>query len=310
MSGKAVKLDDVLSQRRGGATFKEVTVAVPGAHNPEIIRSIGRAMATGFASFRLIGDENEIRRLAQQSGLILSSTEVIDCADEAESCRLAAEMACAGTADVLMKGLVQTSTFVRSILAPDLGLVHEGGLISHVALFDLPTYPKLLLLSDAAIVVAPTVEQRIEIIRNVLPVARSVGIDRPKIACIAPAEKVSERVASTGEEAEIVRRMREGGVSGVEVDGPFGFDVAVDAEAAATKGIEGPVAGDADVIIAPGLDAGNALYKSMSFFGKAQVAGVVSGAKVPVVLTSRADSENAKYASLRLAIAGATAVAE
>jgi phosphate butyryltransferase len=310
MSSKAVKLDDVLSQRRGGATFKEVTVAVPGAHNPEIIGSIGRALATGFASFRLIGDADEIRRLAQTSGLVLASTEVIDCADEAEACRLAAEMACAGTADVLMKGLVQTSTFVRSILAPDLGLVPEGGLISHVALFDLPAYAKLLLLSDAAIVVAPDVEQRIQIIKNVLPVTRSVGIERPKIACIAPAERISEKVRSTGEAAEIVARVRGGAVGDVEIDGPFGFDVAVDAAAAKTKGIDGPVAGDADVIIAPGLDTGNALYKALSYFGRAQVAGVVSGAKVPVVLTSRADSEDTKYASLRLAIAGATAAAE
>ncbi|MFP4377605.1 MAG: phosphate acyltransferase, partial [Spirochaetales bacterium] len=235
---------------------------------------------------------------------------VIDGADEAESCRLAAEMACAGTADVLMKGLVQTSTFVRSILAPGLGLVPEGGLISHVALFDLPAYPKLLLLSDAAIVVAPSIEQRIQIIKNVLPVAHSVGIDQPKVACIAPAEKISEKVASTGEAAEIIRRVREGAITGVEIDGPFGLDVAVDPDAAKTKGIGGPVAGDADVILAPCLDTGNALYKSLSYFGKGRVAGIVSGAKVPVVLTSRADSEEAKYASLRLAIAGATAVAE
>jgi phosphate butyryltransferase len=303
-------MDDLLSQRRGGSRFKEVTVAVPGAHNAELIGSIGRAGATGFARFRLIGDADEIYRLAKQSGILLSSSEVIECADEFEACRLAAEMACAGTTDVVMKGLVQTATFVKSILAPDLGLVPDGGLISHVALFDLPAYHKPLLLSDAAINVHPTVEQRIEIIKNVLPVAASIGVEEPKIACIAPAEKVSEKVPSTGEAAAIVEQLQAEAEWPMLIDGPFGFDVAVDAEAAHTKQIAGPVAGDADVILVPCLDAGNALYKSLTRFGQAQVAGVVSGAKVPVVLTSRADSEQAKYASLQLAIAGAAVAAE
>lgn len=305
MSEHRDRIADRLAASSGGTTPRTPVIAVAGANNPEIIGTIEQAISKDIARFLLIGPPNEIRELAEEHSVRLSGVRILPCSGETECCKLAVDLACTGEADVVMKGLVQTAAFIRAVLHATPPLVRPGGLISHIAVADVPTHHKLLLLTDAAITVAPTVDQRLELIRNALPFARALGLERPKVACIAPVETVSEKVASTGEAAEIVERVNAGEVPGVEIAGPFGLDVALSAQAAAVKSISGPVAGDADLVLAPNLDTGNAIYKSLTIFANARVAGVVGGARIPIVLTSRADSEQTKFASIRLATAAA-----
>jgi phosphate butyryltransferase len=175
-----------------------------------------------------------------------------------------------------------------------------------VAVVDPPRYHKLLVITDAAINVQPNVEEKLELVKNAVAVAERIGIPRPKVACIAPVEKVTEKVPSTVDAARLVELCSAGPepVAAV-VEGPFGLDVAISAEAAAVKGISGAVVGDADILLVPGIDAGNVLYKSISLLAGGTMSGMAAGALVPIVLTSRADTEESKYLSLLLALATA-----
>lgn len=283
-------------------------VAVPMANNEEIIRCIAAVSRDGIAEFLLIGNQEQFERTAARCGVSVKGARFAAEEDPVAACALAARLASAGEVDILMKGLVQTADFTRAILNREHGLVDPGRLISHVAVFEVPRYHKLLLLSDAAINVAPGIEQKIEILCNAVGVARSLGIVKPKIACVAPVEKESPRIQSTVDATAIVRKYRDGELTErlgeVEIAGPLGFDLAVSTEAAEIKCIADPVAGEADIVLMPNLEAGNALYKSLTVFAGAKVAGVIAGARVPVVLTSRADSEQSKELSVLLAIAG------
>ncbi len=287
---------------------KTPLIAVPMADNEEVIRCIAAVARDGIAEFLLIGDRGRIEATAARCGVSVESARFAPADDAVAACSLAARLASSGEVDILMKGLVQTADFTRAILNREHGLLDPGRLISHVAVFEIPRYHKLLLLTDAAINVAPGVEQKIEILCNAVDVARSLGIERPRIACVAPVEKESAKIQSTVDAAEIVRRFPKGGLperlGDVEIAGPFGFDVAVSVEAAEIKCIADPVAGEADIVLMPGLEAGNVLYKSLTLFAGARVAGIIAGARVPVVLTSRADSEQSKELSVLLAIAG------
>lgn len=283
------------------------TVAVAMANNPEVIGCIGRAIDEDLARFALIGPGEEIRRTADDAGVDISAAEILEEADPVAACRSAARLAADGRAHVVMKGLVQTADFVRAILDREFGLLPEGALISHVAVADVESYHKLLFITDAAINVAPGLEEKTELIRNACMIAGSVGIEMPKVACVAPAEKRSDKVASTVDAALIVERFSSSNPpANALVDGPFGLDVALSREAASIKGIESRVAGDADIVLMHGLDSGNVLYKSISVLAHGQMAGVVAGARVPVVLTSRADSEESKFLSLLLALVSAS----
>ncbi|HUX14248.1 MAG TPA: phosphate acyltransferase [Spirochaetia bacterium] len=285
-------------------------IAVPMAENEEIIRCIAEASDQMIADFILIGDREKIEKTAAACGVSIGTAEFIPETDPIAACAKAAELASSGKADILMKGLVQTSDFTRAILNHQYRLIDEQRLISHVAVFEIPAYHKILIVTDAAINVAPGLEQKIVLVQNAVWVARSLGISRPNIACVAPSEKVSPKIQSTVDAAEIVRRNEEGALveqlGDVEIAGPFGFDVAVSTEAAEIKCVASPVAGNADILLLPNLEAGNVLYKSLTLFGGAKVAGIVAGARVPVVLTSRADSEQSKLLSVLLAVAGAS----
>ena len=285
-----------------GARRRRIAVAM--ANNPEVIGCIGRGISAGLADFVLIGPAEEIRQTAGDAGVDILAAEIVEESDPVAASRRAVRMAGDGTADVIMKGLVQTADFVRAVLDKSFGLLPPNALISHVAVADVASYHKLLIITDAAITVQPTVDDKIELIRNATEIARSIGVATPKVACVAPVEKVSEKVPSTLDAALVTKRFSdEDRPFDAIVDGPFGLDVAISSEAAEIKGIGGPVAGDADILLVPGIDAGNVLYKSISILAGGAMAGVVGGARVPIILTSRADSEESKYHSLLLALA-------
>ncbi len=280
------------------------TVAVPMANNPEVLGCIRVAVESGLARFVLIGPRDEVIRLAQDHEVDLGSATLVHETDPVSACARAASMAARGEAQVLMKGLVQTADFVRSILNRALGLAPAGGLLSHVALCDVDGFVRLFLITDAAITTYPNTTQKRAIVLNALACATALGMETPRIAMVAPVEKVSDKVISTREAAEVVAGFA--GDPRFEIDGPFGLDVAISADAAVIKGISGQVAGAADILVMPNIDAANVLYKALTGFAHARTAGIVAGAAVPVVLTSRSDSEESKLNSLRFALAAAT----
>lgn len=291
-----------LGSRASGGT---PTVAIPMANNPEVLGCIRVAVETGLARFTLIGPRDEVSRLAHDHGVDPDAATLVHETDPVRACARAATMAATGEAQVLMKGLVQTADFVRSILNRSLGLAPPGGLLSHVALCDVDGFDRLFLVTDAAITTYPNTTQKRTIVLNALACSTALGMERPRIAMVAPVEKVSDKVVSTKEAAEVVAGFV--GDSRFDIDGPFGLDVAISVDAAATKGVSGPVAGAANVLVMPNIDAANVLYKAITGFAHARTAGIVAGAVVPVVLTSRSDSEDSKLNSLRFALAAARA---
>lgn len=274
-------------------------VAVAMANNEEIIGCIGAAIEARVAQFILLGPGAELRALAARHQVSLGDAEFLEETDGRSACARAAELAATGKAQVLMKGLVQTADFVRSILARE-ELVPEGTLLSHVAMVEPAGFDRRFFLSDAAITTFPDPEQLCGLVRNAVSVARATGITRPRVAMVAPVEKVSEKIPSTVAAARVVESFADDET--FAIDGPFGLDVAISREAALVKGIGGEVAGRADIIITPSIDAGNVLYKALTGFLGVPVAGIVAGSRCPAVLTSRADSEERKLASLQFAL--------
>lgn len=275
-------------------------VAIPMPNSREVMECIRRA--SGTASFILFGDPDAIGRAADEAGTDLSGAEVIEADGDEAACEAAAALAGEGGADLLMKGLTQTSTFTRAILNKAYRLVDPERLLSHVAVFDLPAYHKPLVITDAGINIAPGVEEKREILVNAIEVCRSLGIPKPKAACVAPVERVNPKIRSTVDAAELARLAASGVFGEALVEGPLGFDMAVSGNAAGIKGGGGPVAGDPDILLLPSLDSANAVYKSLTCFASARVGAILAGARVPVVLTSRADSEETKILSLALAL--------
>jgi phosphate butyryltransferase len=299
-------------------TFEEITeirpttvgpaVAIAGADDDAILGAVASGLSSGV-KFYLVGDPESIRQTAETNGVDLGAAIIVDSgnSDEASICRTAAGLCAEGTAGVLMKGFVGTAAFTRAILDRSAGLTEEGALLSHTGLFSDPRNRQLFLLSDAAINIDPDIETKKKILANAIYVARSLGIETPRIALLAPVEKVSPKIKSTFESAELKIWLNSGALGNVEADGPFALDAAASTEAAKIKGISGPVPGRVDIYLAPNLDAGNILYKALTVFAAAKSAGILAGARVPVVLTSRADSEEVKIASLGLALRVASA---
>ena len=248
-------------------------VAVPDASHEEILGCIGRAIGR-IAEFVLIGNVPEIRLAAARAGIDLSGARFLAEEGETASCALAARLVRDGDAHLLMKGQVQTATLIRAILDRENGLTEPGRLVSHVTVCGIPRYHKPLLVTDAAITVEPGLEQKAEILRNALWVARELGIRRPRVACVAPVEKENPKIRSTVDAAALARLASDPlrGFGELDILGPVGLDIAVSAEAARTKGVSSPVAGEADILLLPGLDAANVLYKSLTAFSGALMA--------------------------------------
>ena len=259
------------------------------------------AAARGIADFALVGDAERIRREAETAGADISGARIIDERDDAQACRIAVSMVAAGEAGALMKGLVDTSVILKAVLDKETGM-RTGKHLSHMALFSLPAYHKILFVTDAAINIAPDRDAMKSIIANAVEAVSNLGVPNPKVALLAAKEKADPKMPATVEAAELAAWHRGGGISGCVIDGPLALDNAVSAESARIKGIDSPVAGDADVLVCPDIEAGNVLYKSLAFLAGGKNGGVVLGARKPVILTSRADSAESKLISIALGI--------
>jgi phosphate butyryltransferase len=288
-------------------TGAPVTVAVAAADHAATLAAAAVASDLGIARFKLFGEERSIRDAAAEAGADTARFMLIPCANHEEAARQAAWAAASGEAQVLMKGAVHTSVFTKAFLDKAKGLVPPGGLISHIAAFLVPGYPKTLLLTDGGINISPDVEQKQTILLNAVTAAASLGIESPAAALIAPVEMVNPKIQSTVDAAELVSRHREKRIFGAAaVEGPMALDVALSEEAARIKGVAGKVPGAADILLMPGLDAGNAVYKAFAFQPGALAAGIIAGLSVPVVLTSRSDNEMTRFLSLCMALAAAS----
>jgi phosphate acetyltransferase len=254
----------------------------------------------------LVGPIGKIMAVAKSSGINLSGAQVVDAAHSNASAAKAVEVVREGRAELLMKGSLHTDELMAAIVARDGGL-RTGRRISHVFIMDVPTYHKVLIVTDGAINIAPTLEDKCDICQNAIDLAQSLGLEKPKVAVLAAVETVTSKMPATIDAAALCKMAERGQITGGILEGPLAFDNAISKEAAQTKGIHSVVAGDPDILVAPDLEAGNMLAKQLIFLTNADSVGLVLGAKVPVILTSRADSVRSRIASCAVAMLAAHA---
>lgn len=276
-------------------------IAVAAAQDEELLRSIAQAWELGIADPILIGNKGEIEKIAAGSGLDLAPFDLIDEPDDRKACRLAVRLVRQGAAGSIMKGLVGTGPLLKEILDRETGL-RDRKLLSHVGLFSLASLGRSILITDAALTIAPDLSAKKQLIENAVGAARLLGADLPKVACVCALERVNPAMTATQDAAELVQMNRRGEIEDCLVGGPFALDNALFIEAARHKRISDPVAGDPDILLLPDIEAGNVLYKALSLLCEAPSAGVVLGAKAPIIVTSRSDKGETKLNSILLAL--------
>ncbi|OPL18154.1 MAG: hypothetical protein AVO35_06520 [Candidatus Aegiribacteria sp. MLS_C] len=274
-------------------------VAVVRADEVETISAIGTAVGEEMVDAVLIGPEKGIRESAEKAGVDLDGIEIIHAEDDDTASFRGVETLRNGRADVIMKGLVATSSFLHAILDRDTG-IRGPGVLSHVAAFEVPGYHKLLLISDAAMNIAPDFDMKVAMLRNAIIVAGALGIEHPKSTYVCAKEVPYEKMPCTMEAARMKEMADRGEFGDIIFDAPLAMDLAVSAEACRIKKIDTPVGGDADILILPDIEAANILYKTLIFISGGELGAVIMGAKNPVVLTSRADSAESKLCSIVL----------
>ena len=263
------------------------------------------AAKEGLIAPLLVGPAAKIAAVAKAGNLDLGGAKVVDVEDSAAAARAVA-LVREGQAELLMKGSLHTDELLSAVVARETGL-RTGRRLSHVFVMDVPTYHKVLIVTDGAINIAPTLDEKADICQNAIDLARSFGVERPKVAILAAVETVTLKMPATIDAAALCKMAERGQITGGVLDGPLAFDNAISAEAAKVKKITSPVAGDPDILLAPDLEAGNMLAKQLSFLANADSAGLVLGARVPIILTSRADSVRSKVASCAVAVLAAHA---
>ena len=293
-----VGFEDIISKANGGVMKK---VAVAAAQDDAVLEAVREAKKRGIAEAILVGDEAKIREIAKNIDMDLSEYEIIDEPDLAQAALTAVKLAHDGKVDMYMKGLVDTKNFLKSVLDKEVGL-RTGSPLSHVCVFDVPGIEQLLFLTDVAFITYPSLEDKVNIINNTLPVAKACGIECPKVAPLAAVEVVNPKMPVTVEAAELTKMNEEGVITGCIVDGPLSLDLAIDPEAAKHKGATNrKIQGDADILLFPDIHAGNLVYKAIVHMTDMKNGCILTGTKVPVVLTSRSDSFETKVNSLALA---------
>ena len=277
------------------------TISVACCQDKEVLMAVEMARKERIANSILVGDIEKTKEIAKEIDLDLSNYELIHIEDLSEASLKSVELVSQGKADMVMKGLVDTSIILKSVLDKEKGL-RTNNVLSHVAVFDIESYDRLFFITDAAMNLAPELNVKKQIIENASTVAHSLDIKIPKVAVLCAKEKVNPKMKDTVDAKELEEMCNRGEIKGCIVGGPFALDNAVSIEASKHKGITHPVAGQADILLAPDIEAGNILYKSLVFFSKSKNAGVIVGAKAPIILTSRADSEETKLNSVALGV--------
>jgi phosphate butyryltransferase len=276
-------------------------IAVANAQDKDVLLSIDQAAQLGLAEPLLIGEPQAITDLLQQLDIAHDKYEIIAAPDEVEACHTAIRLIREKKADAVMKGLVSTSIILRAILNKESG-IRAGSLLSHIGLFFVEQLGRFLIVTDAAMTISPDLEKKRGILNNAVTAARLLGLEEPKVACVCAVEKVNPDMPATLDAAELVRLNREGDIRNCLVGGPLALDNSLFPEAAKIKKITDPVAGKADILLMPNIEAGNICYKMLAFLCQSSAAGLVLGAGAPVILTSRSDNEATKLNSIILAL--------
>lgn len=295
---RGVRFRQVIEQARGLAPIR--TAVVHPVDKNALLGAIDAARA-GLIVPVLVGPEMKIRAVAAAESVDLASWALVATRHSHEAAERAVAMVRAGEVEALMKGSLHTDELMQEVVAKETGL-RTARRISHVFVVDVPTYARLLFITDAAINIAPDLDAKRDIVQNAIDLARVLGIERPKVAILSAVETLSPEIRSTIDAAALCKMAERGQITGGVLDGPLAFDNAVSEEAARVKGIESPVAGRADILVVPDLESGNMLAKQLEYLGEAQSAGVVLGARVPIVLTSRADSPLTRMTSCAVAL--------
>ncbi|MGL5150709.1 MAG: phosphate butyryltransferase [Clostridium sp.] len=289
--------DELLSKLKEAKT-KKVAVAV--AQDEPVLEAIKEAKAKGIADAILVGDREKIEVIANKIDMDLSQFEIVEESNVAKAALKAIQLVSTGKADMVMKGLVDTATFLRSVLNKEVGL-RTGKVMSHVAVFEVQGVDRLLFLTDAAFNTYPDLKGKVQIINNSVQVAKACGIELPKVAPICAVEVVNPDMPATVDASLLSKMNDRGQIKGCVIDGPLAIDNALSEEAAHHKGITGPVAGKADILMLPNIDAANVMYKTLTYTSDSRNGGILVGTSAPVILTSRADSFETKVNSIALA---------
>jgi phosphate acetyltransferase len=298
LADKNLRYDQLLAAAR---QYPRIRMGVVHPCSREALEGAVDAAALGLIEPVLIGPRAKVLNLAREVGLDLTGFELIDVPHSHAAAARGVEMARAGRVDALMKGSLHSDELLAEVVSAQSGL-RTARRISHVFVLDVPRYPKPLLITDAAINVAPDFDAKVDIVQNAIDLAHALGIARPKVAVLSAVETVTSKLRSAMDAAALSKMADRGQITGGLVDGPLAFDNAVSMAAAKTKGIQSEVAGDADVLVVPDLESGNMLAKQLEYLADAQAAGIVMGARVPIVLTSRADSTHSRIASCAIAL--------
>jgi phosphate acetyltransferase len=292
------KYERLIERAQANAT---ITVAV--AHPCDDVSLQGSIEAARLRLIEpiLVGPEQRIRRVAQSAGLDIGGMEIVNAEHSHDSAAKSVELVTAGRAEALMKGSLHTDELMGAVVSRHAG-IRTARRISHCFIMDVPNHPDALIITDAAINIAPTLDDKVDIVQNAIDLAHAMGVPEVRVAILSAMETVTAKVPSTIEAAALCKMADRGQITGAVLDGPFALDNAISPQAAAIKKIVSPVAGRANILLVPDLEAGNMLAKSLSFLAQADAAGIVLGARVPIILTSRADSLLTRLASCAVAV--------
>jgi len=295
---KVDKLDQLFDILRSKEKKRLVAAYANDAHT---IEAVSMAIDMGIVDGTLVGDEATIKKVCAEHNINPSKFKIVQEADEMKAANKAVELINKGEGAVLMKGLVSTDKYMRAILNKETGLLPPKAVLSHVTVVQVPTYHKLLIVGDVAIIPAPDFSQKVAITNYLINTAHSLGIEKPKVAILAATEQMMAGMPACVEAAMISKMADRGQIKGAIIDGPLALDVAIDQESAQIKKLTGQVAGDADCIMFPNIESGNVFFKTCTKFAGGELGAMVIGAKVPCVLTSRGDSVQSKMYSIALA---------
>ncbi|MGD2035517.1 MAG: bifunctional enoyl-CoA hydratase/phosphate acetyltransferase [Bacteroidales bacterium] len=290
-------LEELIIEVKKNKSKKNIVIA--SAADEFVLQAVSDFQKISRLNAILVGNGDEITRTMTDHGITLREYEIYPAENDVESAKASVQLIREGKGDMLMKGLLSTKTFIKEILNKRTG-INKSGYFSHVGIFESPNYTKLFGITDAAINITPDLETKKHIIKNAVRVFLKLGIDMPKVALLAPIEKVNPKMQSTVDAAKLVEIHRSEPIEQCEIEGPMALDIAISAVAAEHKGVDSKIAGKVDILVVPEITSGNVLYKSLTYMGDARAAGILIGADVPVVLTSRTDLPESKLYSLAL----------
>ncbi|MDL2285592.1 bifunctional enoyl-CoA hydratase/phosphate acetyltransferase [Desulfovibrio sp. OttesenSCG-928-F07] len=292
--------DEILAAAK--ARTQKKTIAIAAAQDHEVLESAVEAKKMGLADFVLTGNADKIGAILNELGESATNWKILNEPDDQKATKLAVGMVASGEAHIPMKGLLHTATFLRAIFNKEYGLVEEKALVSCITVTEFPADGRLMLITDCAINVAPDYDAKVKLINNAVGLAKVLGMDMPKVAVVTAVETVNMSMPETVDAAILCKAVERGQIKGCLIDGPLALDNAISPQAAKTKGIEGPVAGKADILIMPNLLAGNILDKALRYFGELKTGSFVAGGKVPLIATSRSDSAANKIHAIALSV--------